>query len=144
MLRIRLTRTGKRKQPHYRVVVTEKKTKRDTKFLATLGHYIPTNNPAVLKIDIKEYDLWLSKGAQPTETVTYLRTKTTTSEEIQIPKTAKTKLSKKAKAKAEAQKAEKESAEEAPKETVKPETPTDVLPKDAQSPESVPSETATA
>jgi small subunit ribosomal protein S16 len=131
MLRIRLTRTGKRKQPHYRVVVTEKKTKRDTKFLATLGHYIPTNNPAVLKIDIKEYDLWLGKGAQPTETVTYLRGKTTTSQEIQIPKTPKTKLSKKAKAKeaaakeakdAEVSKAPEESKPEAPEAT---DTPTD-------------------
>lgn len=73
MLRIRLTRTGKRKQASYRIVVSEKRSKRDGQQIAYLGHYYPTHTPAKAQLDIEAYDSWISKGAQPTETVAFLR-----------------------------------------------------------------------
>ena len=65
MLKIRLTRTGKRNQPSYRIVVTEARTKRDGKYLESLGYWHPESNQ--LKIDKKRYQYWLNQGAQPTE-----------------------------------------------------------------------------
>ncbi len=69
MLRIRLTRTGKRNQPRYRIVVKEKRSKRDGRYIDLLGFYDPTQNPSVIKLDKKKYDEWIAKGAQPTATV---------------------------------------------------------------------------
>lgn len=69
MLKIKLARFGKRNQPHYRIVVTEARSKRDGKYSALLGHYAPAQSPKVLEIDAKAYKEWLDKGAQPTPTV---------------------------------------------------------------------------
>jgi small subunit ribosomal protein S16 len=69
MLSIRLTRIGKRKQPLYRFIVTEKSRDPWGKSLEILGNYNPHTSPAttVLKTDRVKY--WLSKGAQTTDTV---------------------------------------------------------------------------
>ncbi len=69
MLAIRLTRMGAKKQPRYRVVVTEKNSKRDGRFVEIVGHYNPCRNPEelVLKSDRVEY--WIKCGAQPTDRV---------------------------------------------------------------------------
>lgn len=69
MLMIRLARTGAKKKPHYRVVVIEKANARDGRFVEIVGHYDPRKNPAeiVLKRDRIEY--WVSRGAQPSDTV---------------------------------------------------------------------------
>lgn len=75
MLKIKLTRLGKRNQPHYRVVVNEAKTRRDGKYVDMLGHYNPLVNPAEIVIDMEKYASWLKKGAQPTETVAHLAKK---------------------------------------------------------------------
>jgi len=75
MLKIRLTRLGKKKQPHYRFVVTEARSKRDSKFVATLGYYSPSSTPAQIKLDTKAYASWIEKGAQPSTTVRHLRAK---------------------------------------------------------------------
>lgn len=72
MLKIKLTRRGKRHQPVYRVIVAEAKSKRDGKYLESLGHYDPNPNPVVVKIDKERYQYWIGKGAQPTETVANL------------------------------------------------------------------------
>lgn len=72
MLKIKLARFGKRNQPHYRIVVTEARSKRDGQYNASLGHYAPTQTPKVLEIDVKAYKEWVAKGAQPTETVAAL------------------------------------------------------------------------
>ncbi len=72
MLKIKLALFGKRKQPRYRVVVAEANSKRDSGYVALLGHYSPTMNPKQLEIDMKAYQEWLQKGAQPTETVAAL------------------------------------------------------------------------
>lgn len=94
MLKIRLSRTGKKNQAHYRIVISEKRSKRDGDYVANLGHYIPYLNPAKLKLDIKSYDEWVGKGAQPTEVVSYLRKLATSDKEIDISKKPKTKKNK--------------------------------------------------
>lgn len=67
MLKIRLSRTGKKHQPHYRVVVTEARSKRDSKNVDQIGHWHPTEEKLV--IDKKAYQEWVGKGAQPTDAV---------------------------------------------------------------------------
>ncbi len=69
MLKIKLARYGKKKQPHYRIVVNEARDKRDGSYTALIGHYAPTQKPKVLKVDLEAYDEWISKGAQPTDSV---------------------------------------------------------------------------
>jgi len=69
LLAIRLTRKGAKKQPFYRVVVTEKESKRDGRFVEILGHYDPIQTPAIIKLDTERINYWIGRGAQPTETV---------------------------------------------------------------------------
>ena len=95
MLKIRLSRTGKKAQPHYRIIVKEVRSKRDGDYLANLGYYIPYTDPALLKLNTTLFDEWLTKGAQPSEVVAYLRSKAKDGEEVQIKKIVKKKKSKK-------------------------------------------------
>ncbi|MFN0121868.1 MAG: 30S ribosomal protein S16 [Blastocatellia bacterium] len=69
MLAIRLTRKGAKKQPFYRVVVADKEARRDGRFVEIVGTYNPLRQPAEIKLRQDRIDYWLSKGAQPTETV---------------------------------------------------------------------------
>jgi small subunit ribosomal protein S16 len=69
MLAIRLRRVGSTKRPYYRVVVADSKSWRDGRFVETLGHYDPRKDPAVVKIDAERARYWISKGAQPSDTV---------------------------------------------------------------------------
>ncbi len=69
MLRIRLTRRGAKKNPHYRVVVTERSSPRDGRFQEIVGHYNPALEPVQLHLDLERVDHWIEKGAQPTRTV---------------------------------------------------------------------------
>lgn len=69
MVRIRLTRLGAKKKPFYRVVVADSRTPRDGRSLELLGHYNPMVEPPVLQLDVARADYWISKGAQPSETV---------------------------------------------------------------------------
>lgn len=69
MLKIKLSRFGKKDQPHYRFIINEAKSKRDGGYVAKIGHYAPTQTPKILEIDIEEYKAWIAKGAQPTPTV---------------------------------------------------------------------------
>lgn len=70
MLKIKLSRTGKTHEPHYRIVVVEAKSKRDGKYVENLGHYSPLNKQLVL--DTVRFEDWKKKGAQPTTTVASL------------------------------------------------------------------------
>ncbi|HKO98650.1 MAG TPA: 30S ribosomal protein S16 [Pyrinomonadaceae bacterium] len=72
MLAIKLMRTGAKKQPSYRVVVKEKQSKRDGAYLENLGTYNPTREPAEVKLKMDRVRYWISKGAQPTDTVSRL------------------------------------------------------------------------
>lgn len=69
MLKIRLKRTGKRGQPHYRIVVMESSNPRGGKAVEEIGYYNPRNNPTTFDIDQEAAKKWLEKGAQPTDTV---------------------------------------------------------------------------
>ena len=69
MLRIRLTRRGAKKDPHYRVVVAEKASPRDGRFVEIVGYYNPALDPVRLNLDLDRVDFWVSQGAQPSETV---------------------------------------------------------------------------
>jgi len=69
MVRIRLTRVGAKKQPSYRIIVTDGRKARDSRYLEVLGHYNPRTRPSteVIKEDRALY--WLSVGAQPSDAV---------------------------------------------------------------------------
>ena len=69
MLMIRLARFGKKKQPFYRVIVTEKTRPRNGRFVEIVGTYDPLKNPAKIELDRARVDYWISKGAQPSDTV---------------------------------------------------------------------------
>lgn len=69
MLRIRLTRTGKKKQASYRVVVTDVNAKRDGRIVERIGYYNPRTEPVEYRINEDRALYWLSVGAQPTDAV---------------------------------------------------------------------------
>lgn len=69
MLRIRLSRTGKKKQPSYRVVVADIEAKRDGRVVERLGYYNPLSEPIEYRIQEDRALYWLSVGAQPTDAV---------------------------------------------------------------------------
>ncbi len=69
MVKIRLSRTGKKNAPSYRIVVMDSRTKRDGRVIERIGFYDPKTKPATIKIDQKRLDYWLSQGAQLTEAV---------------------------------------------------------------------------
>lgn len=63
---------GRKKQPHYRVVVTDRTFPRDGRFVESLGHYNPLTSPARLVIDLDRVDYWVGQGAVPSDTVNSL------------------------------------------------------------------------
>lgn len=71
-VKIRLMRVGKKKQPSYRVVVTDGRSPRDGRFIEVLGQYAPRAEPSVVTIDSDRALHWLKVGAQPTEQVAKL------------------------------------------------------------------------
>ena len=68
-VKIRLTRMGKKKNPFYRIVVADERTRRDGAPIEEIGYYDPMTNPATVKIDSEKATKWLNNGAQPTDTV---------------------------------------------------------------------------
>jgi small subunit ribosomal protein S16 len=72
MLGISLMRIGAKKKPFYRLVVKEKRSKRDGKYLENVGTYNPMMNPAEVNLNHERINYWISVGAQPTETVASL------------------------------------------------------------------------
>lgn len=72
MLKIRLKRTGKKGEPHYRVVVIESTRPRDSKPVTEVGYYNPRTSPSTIKLDKEAVKYWLGKGAQPTETMSQI------------------------------------------------------------------------
>jgi small subunit ribosomal protein S16 len=67
--RIRLRRVGRKKQPVYRIVVTDRQKARDGRSVETLGHYDPSTEPATVHVDVDKARAWLAQGATPSETV---------------------------------------------------------------------------
>ena len=69
MVTMRLTRIGSKKRPYYRIVVIDKRRARNGRFLEVLGQYNPIASPVQMEINSERALYWLSKGAQPSETV---------------------------------------------------------------------------
>ena len=70
--RIRLARIGSKKKPVYRVVVADSRSPRDGKFIEIVGRYNPQTDPSTIDFDEGKVRDWLSKGAQPSGTVSRL------------------------------------------------------------------------
>ncbi|MBM4402134.1 MAG: 30S ribosomal protein S16 [Candidatus Cloacimonetes bacterium] len=69
MIKIRLTRTGKKHQASYRIVVADSRSKRDGRHIEILGYYNPQVKPPEMGLDKVRYNYWVGVGAQPTEAV---------------------------------------------------------------------------
>ncbi len=74
-VKIRLKRMGAKKTPFYRIVVADSRAPRDGRFIENIGSYDSTVQPAIVKIDEEKALDWMSKGAQPTDTVRSLFSK---------------------------------------------------------------------
>lgn len=72
MVKIRLMRVGKRKQPSYRVVVADSRSPRDGRIIEAIGHYHPRQDPSLVSIDEDRAIYWLQQGAQPSDQVRQL------------------------------------------------------------------------
>ena len=112
MLKIRLKRLGAKKSPSYRVIVINSTTKREGKPIEELGHYNPKTKE--MKLNKASALAWISKGAQPTDTVKYLIANCNDDGTLNYKKKEVVKLSKKAQAKKAAEE-EARKAEEAAK-----------------------------
>ena len=118
MLKIRLKRLGAKKAPSYRIIVINSTTKREGKPIQELDFYNPKTKE--MRLDKATAESWISKGAQPTETVAYLLKNCNEDGTLNYKKSEVVKLSKKAKAKQEAEAAAKAEAEKAAAEAEAP------------------------
>lgn len=78
MVRIRLRRMGLKKQPSYRVVITDQRSSRDGRFIEIVGYHNPRTEPPTDEINEERVLYWLSQGAQPTDAVKRILTRTGT------------------------------------------------------------------
>lgn len=75
MVKIRLRRMGAKKSPFYRIIVADSRSPRDGRFIEEVGYYNPMTEPVTLKVEEEKVQKWLASGAQTTETVKSLLTK---------------------------------------------------------------------
>lgn len=68
-VKLRLARTGKKKQPQYRIVVADARVPRDGRFIEVIGWYAPRSEPSEFKVDLDAARKWIANGALPTERV---------------------------------------------------------------------------
>ena len=73
-VKIRLKRLGKIREPYYRIVVADSRTKRDGRAIEEIGKYHPKLEPSLIEVNSERAQYWLSVGAQPTEQVRHLLT----------------------------------------------------------------------
>jgi small subunit ribosomal protein S16 len=71
-VKIRLKRMGAKKRPFYRIIVADSRAPRDGRFIDEIGYYNPCVDPNTLNLDGDKARLWLSRGAQPTDTAAAL------------------------------------------------------------------------
>jgi small subunit ribosomal protein S16 len=69
MVRLRLTRMGRKKRPFYRIVAADARSKRDGRHIEILGYYNPMTKPVELKVNLERVDYWVGVGASPSDTV---------------------------------------------------------------------------
>ena len=72
MVRIRLRRTGAKRQASYRVIVADQRSPRDGRFIENLGYYNPRTNPPSIDINQERASYWLDQGAQPSDAVAHM------------------------------------------------------------------------
>ncbi|MBQ8428294.1 MAG: 30S ribosomal protein S16 [Clostridia bacterium] len=94
MVKMRLFRMGDKKNPIYRVVVSDSRKAATGEYIEQIGFYNPNTNPVDLKIDVELAKKWIANGAQPTETVKSLLVKTGAMEKSAKLSAAKTKTKK--------------------------------------------------
>jgi small subunit ribosomal protein S16 len=75
-VKIKLMRLGKMRAPYYRIVVADARTKRDGRSIETIGKYHPKEEPSFIQVDAERAAYWLGVGAQPTEAVQKILSKT--------------------------------------------------------------------
>jgi small subunit ribosomal protein S16 len=75
LVKIRLKRMGTTKRPVYRLVVADSRSPRDGRFIESIGFYDPLPNPAVVRIDTERVQLWLKRGARPSDSARQLLVK---------------------------------------------------------------------
>ena len=68
-VKLRLKRMGSKQKPFYRIVAADARSRRDGRFIETVGTYNPLKNPTEIKVDEEKALTWLNNGAQPTDTV---------------------------------------------------------------------------
>ncbi|MET9202994.1 30S ribosomal protein S16 [Gordonia sp. NPDC003585] len=68
-VKIKLTRLGKIRNPQYRIVVADARTRRNGRVIETIGKYHPKEEPSLIEVDSERAQYWLGVGAQPTEPV---------------------------------------------------------------------------
>lgn len=68
-VKIKLARIGKIREPHYRIVVADARTRRNGRAIETIGQYHPKENPSGIVVDSERAQYWLGVGAQPTDPV---------------------------------------------------------------------------
>ena len=71
-VKIKLMRLGKIRQPYYRIVVADARSRRSGRAIETIGKYHPKNEPSLIEVDSERAQYWLGVGAQPTEPVQHL------------------------------------------------------------------------
>ena len=69
MVKIRMRREGTKNRPYYRMVVADQRARRDGRYIEQLGTYDPLKDGENWQVDLAKADEWISKGAQPSETV---------------------------------------------------------------------------
>lgn len=82
-VKLRLSRVGSKKNPHYRIVATDSRSPRDGRFIEIIGHYNPQTDPSTIVVDDKKALKWLARGAQPSGTVNKLLQISGTKEEFE-------------------------------------------------------------
>lgn len=69
MVKIRLQRQGKKKNPFYHIVVADSRSPRDGKIIEQIGTYDPMTEPSTIVVDKEKFEQWIKNGAKPTPTV---------------------------------------------------------------------------
>ncbi len=72
MVKIRLARVGSKKNPIYRVVVADSRSRRDGRNIETIGRYNPQTDPSIVEVDVDRAKHWIGNGAQPSRAVVKL------------------------------------------------------------------------
>ena len=82
-VKLRLSRVGSKKNPHYRIIATDSRSPRDGRFIEIVGHYNPQTDPSTIVVDKDKALKWLARGAQPSSAVDKLLQISGTKEEFE-------------------------------------------------------------